>query len=225
MLAYNCDMRRSDHISSIAELSETEGVFTTAQAARTGVPRDALHDGVCAGRLERVAHGAYRLVGSGSEQADELVAIWKLTAPAKFTHERAQAEAWDGVAVGGATAASLLDIGDFYLSPYRIYAPRRINSRNKDASFAVREISRDEVSFERGLPVTMPERTIFDLVVDDEDPSLVADALRDACGAGRSFDIGKLEALLASRYGKRKGEKALVSLLADAGMSESGRRE
>ena len=224
LITYNCDMRRSDHISSIAELSETEGVFTTAQAARTGVPRDALHDGVCAGRLERVAHGAYRLVGSGSEQADELVAIWKLTAPAKFTHERAQAEAWDGVAVGGATAASLLDIGDFYLSPYRIYAPRRINSRNKDASFAVREISRDEVSFERGLPVTMPERTIFDLVVDDEDHSLVADALRDACGAGRPFDLGKLEALLASRYGRCKGEKTFASLLADAGVSESGRR-
>jgi len=215
-------MNRSSHISTIAELSETEGVFTTAQAVRAGVPRDALHDGASAGRLRRVARGAYRLVGSGSEQTDELAAIWKLTAPAKLTHERARADAWDGVAIGGATAASLLGIGDFYLSPYRIYAPRRINSRNNDVSFAVRDISRNEVSFESGLPVTVPERTIFDLVADDEDLSLVADALRDACGGGRPFDLDKLEALLVARYGRRKGGKALASLLADAGMEDGG---
>ena len=215
-------MKRHDHISSIAELSESEGVFTTAQAARMGIPRDALHDGARAGRLERVARGAYRLVGSGSEPTDELAAIWKLTAPAELTHERAHAGAWDGIAVGGATAASLLGIGDFYLSPYHIYAPRRINSRNKDASFAVRKIARDEVSFESGLPVTVPERTIFDLVADDEDRSLVADALRDACSGRRPFDLDKLEALLASRYGRRKGERTLASLLADAGMAGRG---
>ena len=206
-------MKRNDHISSIAELSESEGVFTTAQAARMGIPRDALHDGARAERLERVARGAYRLVGSGSEPTDELAAIWKLTAPAKLTHERAHTGAWDGIAVGGATAASLLGIGDFYLSPYHIYAPRRINSRNKDASFAVRKIARDEVSFESGLPVTVPERTIFDLV---------ADALRDACSGRRPFDLDKLEALLASRYGRRKGERTLASLLADAGMAGRG---
>ena len=63
-----------------------------------------------------------------------------------------QAEAWDSVAVGGATAASLLGIGDFYLCPYRVYAPRRINSRNKSVSFAVRKVARDEASFASGFP-------------------------------------------------------------------------
>lgn len=213
-------MRRNDYISSIAELSESEGIFTTAQAARMGIPRDALHDATRAGRLERVVRGAYRLVGSGSEQTDELAAIWKLTAPAMLTHERAQAGAWDGIVIGGATAASLLGIGDFYLSPYRIYAPRRINSRNKDASFAVREIARDEVSFESGLPVTTLERTIFDLVADDEDLSLVASALHDACGRGMPFDLDKLEALLALKYDRCKGEKMVASMLVDAGIAE-----
>ena len=47
----------------------------------------------------------------------------------------------------------------------------------------------------------------------------MADALRDACGGGRAFDIDKLGALLASRYGQCKGEKALASLLADADMT------
>lgn len=51
-------MRYSNHIGAIAELSESEGVFTTAQAARMGVPRDALHDAVESGRLGRVVRGA-----------------------------------------------------------------------------------------------------------------------------------------------------------------------
>ena len=187
-----------------------------------GIPRDALHDAAEAGRVVGIARGAYRLVGSGSEQTDELVAAWKLTASDRFAHERLQAEAWDGVAVGGATAASLLGIGDFYLSPYRIYAPRRINSRNKTVSFAVREVARDEVSFASGLPVTTPERTIFDLVADDEDLSLVADALRGACVGGRPFDFNKLEALSHGKYGKNKANQILTSLLADAGIAERG---
>ena len=183
---------------------------------------DASRDAAAAGRIERIAHGAYRLVGSGSKQTDELAAAWKLTAPDRFTHERMQAEAWDGVAVGGTTAASLLGIGGFYLSPYRIYAARRINSRNKAASFAVRKVARDEVSFASGLPVTTPERTIFDLVADDEDPSLVADALRSACAGSRPFDFNKLEALIDGRYGKDNASRILTSLLADAGIAERG---
>ena len=62
---YNCDMG-SIHLGAIALLSESEGVFTTAQAERMGVPRDALHDAVESGRLERIMRGAYRMIGSGS---------------------------------------------------------------------------------------------------------------------------------------------------------------
>ncbi|MEW6878132.1 type IV toxin-antitoxin system AbiEi family antitoxin domain-containing protein [Trueperella pyogenes] len=56
-------MGYSNHTGAIAELSESEGVFTSGQAARMGVPRDALHDAVASGRLERAVRGAYRMVG------------------------------------------------------------------------------------------------------------------------------------------------------------------
>jgi hypothetical protein len=147
-------MKKTKHMPAIAELSEAEGVFTTAQAERMGITRDALHDAVESGRLDRVVRGAYRMVGSGSTYADELIAIWKLTDPSAFSHERMRFDTWDGIAVGGHTAASLLGIGDFHLSPYRIYAPRRINSRNPVADFAKRHVSREEVAFTQGLPVT-----------------------------------------------------------------------
>ena len=172
-------MNKTNHREQIAILSESEGIFTTAQAERSGIPRDALHDAVESGCLERVLRGAYRMVGSGSSYTDELAAVWKLTDPARFSHERVQPDDWDGVVVGGSTAASLLEIGDFYLSPYRLYAPRRVNSRNPIARFSRREVERADVSFASGLPVTRPERTIADLVLDDEDSSPVADALRE----------------------------------------------
>lgn len=220
VIAYNWNMSRLNHIAAIARLAESEGVFTTAQTRRSGVPRDALHDGVEAGRLERVLRGAYRLVGSGSSHLDELVAVWKLTEPRKFTHERLKAADWDGVVVGGATAASLQEIGDLHLSPYRLYAPRRINTRNPSVSFAKRTIPRREAMFAHGVLVTRPERTVFDLVFDDEDLSLVADVLRDAVYVNRDFDFEKLRNLLENHYGEAEAEAIYQGLLFDAGLED-----
>ena len=79
-----------------------------AQAERIGIPRDALHDAVESGRLKRIVRGAYRMVGSGSSCTDELAAIWNLTAPAKFSHERMRVSDWDGIVIGGSTASALV---------------------------------------------------------------------------------------------------------------------
>ena len=209
-----------NHIQTIAQLSESEGIFTTAQAARMGIPRDALHDAVESGRIERIMRGAYRMVGSGSSFTDELVAIWKLTAPEKFTHERLRVSEWDGIVVGGSTASVLLEIGDLHLSPYRIYAPKRINTRNLSASFTKRTVLRSDVMFSHDLPVTRSERTVFDLVVDDEDLSLVADVLRDAWYANRDFDFKRLADLLRSRYEEARAESLYRGLLEDSGLRD-----
>lgn len=218
LMAYNWNMEKRDWVAVLAELAESERVLTTAQAARLGVPRDALHDAYESGRLERVAHGAYRLVGSGTSEVDELLALWKLTAPAKFTHERIPE--WDGVCVGGTSAAYLDGMGDFYLSPYRMFSRRRINSRRPGVRFGVRRIDRDDVSFDRGFPVTRPERTIVDLVLDREDPSLVAGALKDAAHASAGVNCSRLRDLLCSEVGERKGADLCDTLQAEAGLDD-----
>lgn len=171
-------MIRKNHIAKLNEISAAEGIFTAAQAGRLGITKNALSKAVSSGRAERITHGAYRLAGTQSQLFDELAAIWKLTNPAKFTTERAYE--WDGVVVGGSSAAALLDIGDFHLSPYRIYAQKRINSRNAAVRFGVRSINQDDVRWIKGMPVTSKERTIIDLCIDHEDPSLVTNAFRDA---------------------------------------------
>ncbi len=139
--------------------------------------------------------------------------MWKLTAPEKFTHERIQPSNWDGVTAGGATGSSLLEIRDFHLSPYRVYAPRRINSRNPSASFARRIIQRDEVMFIHGLLVTRPERTVSDLVADDEDLSLIADALRDASHKFPEFNYAKLLGFLEEFFGEERAQEIYQQLL------------
>lgn len=185
-------MKRMNHIAAMNELSASEGVFTAAQAARLGITKNALSKAVSAGRAERVVHGAYRLAGTQSQPYDELDAIWKLTDSAKLSGERAYE--WDGIVVGGSSAAALLDIGDFHLSPYRIYARKRINSRNAAAWFGVRAIDRADVKWVKGMPVTSRERTIIDLCLDREDPSLAADAFHDAERSG--MDIERLHKLI-----------------------------
>ena len=105
------------------------------------------------------------MVGSGSSYTDELVAVWKLTSPSLFTYERMRFSAWDGIVVGGQTAASLTGVGDFHLSPFRLYAPKRFNTRNRLARFGKRIVAREDVVFQQGVPVTKMERTISDLVL------------------------------------------------------------
>ena len=70
------------------------------------------------------------------------------------------------MAVGGSTAAWLLGIGDFHLSPYRIYAPERINSKIESARFGVRNVDEGEMAWMGGLPVTRAERALADLCLD-----------------------------------------------------------
>ena len=90
------------------ELSASEGVFTTAQAARLDITRNALAHACAVGRAERICHGAYRLTGTPALETDELTAIWKLTKPSLFTWERQRT--WDGIAIGGHTAACTVTV-------------------------------------------------------------------------------------------------------------------
>ena len=71
---------RSNYISMMNELSASESLFTSGQAARLGIAAKALLQAVASGRAERIAHGAYRLAGTPATELDRVAAIWKLTA-------------------------------------------------------------------------------------------------------------------------------------------------
>ena len=167
------------------------------------ISRDALAHSCRVGRLERICHGAYRMAGTQRQDTDELSALWKLTNPSLYAWERKRQ--WDGIAVSGTTAANLQQMGDFYLSPYRMIAPVRINTRNESLSFAKRELDERDIVWLDGLPVTKPERTLVDLCLDGEDPSLIIDAYHDALGRG--LNMQRLKDLVeeSSKTAKRRG--------------------
>ena len=68
----------------------------------------------------------------------------------------------------------------------------------------------EDVAWVDGLPVTKPERTLVDLCLDFEDPSLVEGALRDA--ARKGLDFGRLALLISQKPGKGAGVRLLGQL-------------
>lgn len=181
-------MTRTSQKSALLELSETEGVFTTAQAERFGISKGSLSQYARNGTVDRIVHGAYRMRGSRSTPFDELAAVWKLTAPDKLSFERMDEDSWDGVAISGTTALALREVGDFHLSPYRLLSSRRIQSRRPYARFGRRTVERAEIEYIHGLPVARVERAIADIVLDNEEPSLARRALAEALKG--NFDMG-----------------------------------
>lgn len=102
-------------------------------------------------------------------------------------------------------------MGDFCLSPYRMTAPTRINTRNESLSFVKREIAEQDIVWLDGLPVTKPERTLVDLCLDCEDPSLILDAYNDALGRG--LDIQRLRGLVEENSKTAKRRELMAPLL------------
>lgn len=195
-------MGSKSNISAIEELAASEdGVFTAAQARLFGIPRYSLAYAEKAGKVERIAHGAYRLASSIDDGLDGLRATYKLTAPEKWTHERIRT--FDGFAAAGATAAYIHGIGDLHPDPYEIAAPRRFNSRMGGVRFPVKSLSEADIVWKSGIPVMRVEATISSLVDAGEDASLVADVFTEAVRkyGATEMDIRKLRAWLgAERY-------------------------
>ena len=211
-------MKSKSNISAIEELAASEdGVFTAAQARVFGIPRYALSYAEKAGRVERVAHGAYRLASSIDDGLDGLRAAYKLTAPEKWTHERMRF--FDGFAASGATAAYIHGIGDFHPDPYEIAAPRRFNSRMGGVRFPVRPLSEADIVWKSDVPVMRVEATIASLAEGNEDASLVADAFAEAVRkyGATDMDIRKLR--------NRLGSKRYDELLRAAGIAPYGEAE
>lgn len=78
----------------------------------------------------------------------------------------------------------------------------------------MRNVDEGDVAWMGGLPVTRAERTLADLCLDCEDPSLVEGAFRDAAAQGL-IDSAKLGSLL-DELGENKRRAALLEPLARA---------
>lgn len=212
-------MAGGSNVEIIEELAASEGgIFTSGQALRAGIPRYALSYAARVGRIERLRHGAYRLATAIGSDLDDLRAVYKLTAPSTFTYERL-AEEFDGIAVCGASAAYVLGVGDLQPVPWELATPKRFNSRMRGVNFRVKTVAARDVIWLDGLLVTRVERTISDLILEDEEDSLIADAVVGVmrCYGATDFDMRRLRELI--------GDERVEQLLATVGVFAGGSRE
>ena len=216
----------------IADIAGSQwGMITTAQARVHGVARANLAYRVRTGVLERTNHyGVYRLTVAPTSPVDDLRAAWLSTSPEVLAPERVAAPRPDAV-VASAAAATVHGIGDVYPAPYRIIVPGRRQSAAGAIVYSWRTLDPHDIEVIDGLPVTTRERTISDLLSDEGDASIAADALRDAVRGEYDLDetrLGELLAPMAERLGQAPGDGlgALAYLMVTAevdAVSKAGR--
>ena len=182
------------------------GLFTTAQAQARGVSRANLSHRERDGRLERLAHGVYRLGGVPVAPLDDLRAAWISTEPALLAWERVSSPR---VVVGGAAAAAVHECGGINPVPYLLITNERRQTQRTDIAYSRRQLDSRDVVVVAGLPVTSIERTVADLVDKIGDLSLIGDVLADATRGKRAVDLehlGLLLTLFAARYSHPRGD-------------------
>ena len=193
-------------IGRIADLAaEQWGLITRRQAEDAGIStRTIARLAATGGILERVAQGVYRVKAAPVPQNLGLRAAWLQLAPDVPAWKRTAAE---GV-VSHRSAAALYGVGDLPPDRYDFTLPKRRQTRRDDVRIHTRDLNDSDWLELRGLPVTLPARTVSDLLYDSEDPEAVArivvDAIRNACDYPGSFT--ETLAPHSARFGLRRND-------------------
>lgn len=220
-------MDRSSKLRKLSDVTAYQwGIVTSAQAAQLGVTRLDLSRFADNGHLVRLAHGVYRDAGAPEGEFDELRAAWLSSEPGTLAENR-KADSATSVIVANESAAVLHRIGDFRAEVHDFVSPVRRQTQRTEIRYRQRQLEECDVTIVSGLPVMTIERTISDLIDDNADLSLVADALRDA-SEQRQIDeprLAELLAPLAARNGfpKNEGRAFLEYLKQIAGIDDESR--
>lgn len=208
-------MTRKSNISELEQLAASQwGMFTTAQAQALGLRRNQVSRMVDSMRVEPMCYGVYRFVAGSEPTNADLKAAWLSAFPKETAAERLAKRPFDAVVAAG-TAAAALSAGDFHMSPYTFITAVRKQTAREGMRFLGCSLDEADVVMVDGLPTTSFERTVFDLLRLDEDPSLVDGFMHDAARSrGHAFDFERLSELLgpiASRHGFPEGGAAFAA--------------
>ncbi len=213
-------MKTLDGLRAIAEICRDQwGMVTAAQARAKGVSSAVLSRLCASGDLFRMRRGVYQLTHCPGEAHEFLRADWLAAEPTKLGYERLK-ERPHSLVVSGETASLLLGIGNLRASRNEFTSPTRRQTQRPDIRYRIRRLPETDVTMCFGFPVTTRERTIADLIEDDQDLSLVADVLRDAAGQSM-LEVPRLVELLdplATRKGCATGKELLNRLIRIAGL-------
>ena len=199
-------MKSLDALNILNDLSASQqGVFTAAQARGLSIERLALSRLEAHGQIERITHGVYRSCAAPPFREEDAWAAWLALYPETPAWERRR----DGTqgAASHNTAAWLLQLGEFNPAPMTFTLPFRKQTRRDGIRLVKAPIFPNEVTTVKGIPTTIPTRTILDLLRDGEDLSLVANVFNDARKTYREIEerafADKVDEL-GGRYGLKK---------------------
>lgn len=210
-------------IQRLSEIAEGQwGLVTRRQAQEAGVGHTSLARLAGDGRLERVAHGVYRIRGTGEPEHLGLRAAWLQLAP--------EAPAWTrlddpaGAVISHTSAASLHQVGDLRADIHELTLPGRRQTRRRDVRLHRGNVPAAERMVLSGLPVTRPARTVADLLADHVEPGAVGQIAAEILDGGleAAVDIAESIARYAVRYDlpRGDGQAALDHLFALAGIRD-----
>lgn len=186
----------------IAAISEDQwGLVTRRQAHRAGVGWSSLAQLTQRGLLERVAHGVYRVRGSGEPDHLDLRAAWLQLDPEKFAWELLDDP--DLAVVSHASAADMYGVGDLRADVHEFTLPKRRQSRRPDVRLHRGRIPRDRWIILRGLPVLRAGWVIGDLLADHVEPLTVAEITAEVLD--RAYDYPRVVADSIGNYASRFG--------------------
>lgn len=196
--------RPAQRLFEIAE--EQWGLVTRRQARAAGVAPSSLARLIGDGRVERVAHGVYRVRGAGEADHLGLRAAWLQLDPG--TPAWVRLGDLRGAVVSHSSAADLYGVGDLRADVHEFTLSVRRQSRRPDVRLHRGIVPADDRIILRGLPVTRAGRMIADLIADHIDPSAVAQITVEV--VDRAFDypaiIAERIAPHAARFDFRRGD-------------------
>jgi predicted transcriptional regulator of viral defense system len=207
-------------IQRLSEIAEGQwGLITRRQARDAGVGPTSLARLTEDQRLERVAHGVYRVRGAGEPDHLGLRAAWLQLAPE--TPAWVRLDDLDDAVVSHASAASLHRIGDLRADVHEFTLPRRRQTRRRDVRVHRGKVPATDRIVLSGLPVTRPARTIADLLADHVEPGVVGRIAAEVLDGGLedSAEVAGHLAPYATRFDLPRGDgrATLDHLLAFAG--------
>jgi predicted transcriptional regulator of viral defense system len=180
------EARRFAVLAGVAE--RQSGLVSAAQAVARGISRPALGRLARAGVIVPLRRGIYLMRGNTPDLLD-LRAAWLAVNPDRDP----DAGLVDGPVLSHAAAAQVWQAGDLSAWPVDVTVPERRWSRQRDIRFRVRSLDGGDVTVVNGLPVTVPGRTVADLLDDrmgGHDPAHVGKVAADLLAGRRDTFAG-----------------------------------
>lgn len=160
---------------TVYEIAEEQyGYLTTAQANESGVSKQAVHEMLRRGNLERVSWGVYRLVHFPRSAHDQYVeaTFWPLSVRGVVSHE---------------SALAVYALSDVNPAKVHITVPKSFRIQREVPKVLVihrAALTDAEISYHEGIPLTTPERTIRDCHAAHLGSALIRQAIEDGRRTG-----------------------------------------